>query len=406
MRRRAETCSADARNSALLIFRTVATILVDMREVPIIAEGLFSFQFGGSERVGLELALEFKRRGYRVICFAFHGSEGPLRTQLEEAGIRCLDMNYEKFHGIFRRVAYLWKFWRMLRQEGITALHVHHAGALILCGIPAWLARINRVVMTEHALAAFLERPEARRLAVSYCPYASDITVVEPAQADYFHTQLGIPTNKLHYVPNGVRVLAKTAESVASMRRTLGVPGEVFAFFFVGRLYPVKDLGTLLNAFAALPLDVLARSRLYLVGDGPERAALEARRDALGLREKVLFLGARGDVAEVLAAADALVMSSKSEGLPMVLLEAMAAGVPCVATAVGGIPRLFGDDRGVSVPARNSSELASAMATVARSPELRERLVQNAMENLRKNYAFDTIADRYLELLGLPPRIA
>jgi glycosyltransferase involved in cell wall biosynthesis len=90
----------------------------------------------------------------------------------------------------------------------------------------------------------------------------------------------------------------------------------------------------------------------------------------------------------------------------MALLEAMAAGVPCIATAVGGIPDLFGDDRGLSVPAQDARALANAMASVARSPELRQRLVANATANLVRNYALDAIVTRYLELLGLPPGVS
>jgi glycosyltransferase involved in cell wall biosynthesis len=257
--------------------------------------------------------------------------------------------------------------------------------------------------MTEHGLQALMERPQARRLTVRYCRFASDITVVEQTQADYFHRQLGFPVAKLHVVANGVRVPTRSAADVELTRRELAIPAGTFAFFYVGRLNPVKDLGTLLQAFAALPPDLAARSRLYLVGDGPERAALEARAAALGLSGRAIFLGARNDVSEVLMAADAFVMSSKSEGLPMVLLEAMAAGVPCVATAVGGIPDLFGEDRGLSVPAQDAPALAGAMASLASSPELRERLVSNATQNLRRHYALDAIVDRYLELLGLPP---
>ena len=374
-----------------------------MREAPTIAEGLFSYEFGGSERVGVDLALEFKRRGYQVVCFALHGSDGPMRAELERAGIRCLDLDYQRFRGSLRRVRYYWTLWRMLRRERIRALHVHHHGAMILCGIPARLAGISRIVMTEHGLQALMERPQARRLTVRYCRFASDITVVEQTQADYFHRQLGFPVAKLHVVANGVRVPTRSAADVELKRRELAIPAGTFAFFYVGRLNPVKDLGTLLQAFAALPPDLAARSRLYLVGDGPERAALEARAAALGLSGRAIFLGARNDVSEVLMAADAFVMSSKSEGLPMVLLEAMAAGVPCVATAVGGIPDLFGEDRGLSVPAQDAPALAGAMASLASSPELRERLVSNATQNLRRHYALDAIVDRYLELLGLPP---
>lgn len=378
-----------------------------MTEIPVVAEGLFSYQFGGSERVGVDLALEFRQRGFEVVCFAFQDSHGPMRVELERAGIRCLDMNYlkyEKFSGslrIIRRALYFWKFWRMLRKERVRALHVHHFGTMILCGIPARLAGIKRIVMTEHGLETLLARPETRKLATRHCRYASDITVVEPRQLEYFHRELGFPVAKLHCIPNGVRAAFKTPTLAQNKRRELGIGADVFAFFYVGRLNPIKDLGTMLDAFAALPADISLRTRLYLVGDGPDRAMLETRRNALGLGERVTFLGARSDVSEVLMVADAFVMSSTSEGLPMALLEAMAAGVPCIATAVGGIPDLFADDRGLLVPAQDAPALASAMTAVVRSPELRQRLVTNAAANL-KHYEFDAIANRYLELLGFP----
>jgi len=377
-----------------------------MSEVPIVAEGLFSYQFGGSERVGVDLALEFKRRGYQVVCFAFHDSDGPMRVELERAGIRCLDLNYQKFRGMLRHVRYFWKFWRMLRNERIRALHVHHHGAMILCGIPARLAGITRVVMTEHGLQALLERADARRLTVRYCRYASDITVVEPRQFEYFNKELGFPAEKLHCIPNGVRIPTRTPALVEQKRREFGLGPNEFAFFYVGRLNPVKDLGTMLDAFASLAAGGSSLTRLYLVGDGPERTMLEARRQSLGLGERVTFLGARSDVSEVLMAADAFVMSSKSEGLPMALLEAMAADVPCIATEVGGIPDLLGGDRGLLVPAQDAGALADAMAAIARSPELRQRLVSNAAANLVRNYSLDAIANRYLELLGLPRTVS
>jgi glycosyltransferase involved in cell wall biosynthesis len=373
-----------------------------MCATPVIAEGLFTYQIGGSERVGVDLALEFKRRGYSVLCFAFHDSDGPMHRQLEAAGVRCLDLNYDRFTGFFRRPKYLWHFWRVLRRERVTALHVHHTAALILCGIPSWLARVKRVVMTEHALQ-WRQLPGTRGPARHYCRYADEISVVEPAQLDFFHTELGVPNSKLHYVANGVRIPTRTEEAVRRVRQKLQIGPDVFAFFYVGRLEPIKDVGTLLDAFAGLSGDVAARSRLVLVGDGSERTRLEARRDALGLGDRATFIGARSDVSEILMGADAFVMSSTSEGLPMVLLEAMAAGVPCVATAVGGIPQLLADDRGLLVPARDNAELARAMNALAQSAATRSRFVQNATAYLKTNHALDAIVDRYLQLLGLPP---
>jgi glycosyltransferase involved in cell wall biosynthesis len=368
---------------------------------PVIAEGLFSYQIGGSERVGVDLALEFSRRGYPVVCFAFYDSDGPMRAELEKSGIRCLDMNYEKFKGLSRRVSYQWKFLQMLRRERITSLHVHHATALILCGIPATLASVRKVVMTEHAIYQLKERPDYRRSATRYCRYAHEITAVEPTQVDYFRDEMHVAPRKLHYVPNGVRLSAKSPEKAALMRRQLGIPTEAFAFFYVGRLSPEKDLGTLLQALALLRANTPQEVRLCVVGDGTERAPLVQQCAALRLQSQVMFLGARDNVSDLLAAADAFVMSSRTEGLPMALLEAMAAEVPCVASAVGGIPELLADKRGLLAPPRDPMRLAEQMMALLSSSTLRAQLTSNATARVAEHYSLDVVADRYLDLLGL-----
>jgi glycosyltransferase involved in cell wall biosynthesis len=369
---------------------------------PVIAEGLFSYQIGGSERVGVDLAKEFSRRGYSVLCFAFYDSAGPMRSELEASGIRCLDLNYEKFGGVGKRITYQLRFLQMLRDEGVSALHVHHATALILCGIPAALAAVRRVVMTEHGLYQLKERPKYRRSAARYCRFAHAITTVEPAQVDYFRDEMHVPARKLHYVANGVRIPHRTPEQVASIRQGLGIGSAEFAFIYVGRLSHVKDLSTLLQAFALLPADPARPARLYLAGDGPERASLERQSTELGLSRRVSFLGARSDVSDVMAAGDGFVMSSKTEGMPMALLEAMAAGLPCVATAVGGIPDLFAGNRGLLAPAGDPVRLSEQMSQLVRSSALRAQLASNAIANVRERYALDAVTDRYLDLLGLP----
>lgn len=369
-----------------------------------IGVGLFSYQFGGSERVGVDLALAFKARGFEPLCFAFHDSAGPMRAELEQAGVPCVDLNYERTTGWLRYPRYLWRTWRVLRAARVRALHLHHHGALILCGPPARCAGIRRVVMTEHGLQALQERPWARRLTRLFRRFASDITVVEPAQAEYFVRALRVPAARVHCIANAVRLGSQSPERRAALRASLGIADGTFAFFYVGRLNAVKNLGSLLGAFARLPQQEPPNCRLFLVGDGPERAALEQRVVSLGLSRSTTLLGARADVAALLSAADGFVMSSRSEGLPVVLLEAMATGVPCIATAVGGIPGLLGGERGITVPVDDEAALANAMRELASSPTLRASLTSKAREELERNYAFEPIVDRYLALLGLPPR--
>ena len=372
-------------------------------DAPLIAEGLYSYQIGGSERVGVELAIEFVRRGYRVVCFAFYDSDGPMRSLAESSGIRCLDFNYLKRRWGVRRFTYQFALWRMLKRERVDALHIHHATALILSGVPAWLARTSRVVMTEHALHQFIEQRSYRLSTTRYCRFADAVTLVEARQVQYFHDDLSVPMAKLHHVPNGTRIRPPDRGARDNARRQIGVPDDAFVLLFAGRLQPIKDLDTLLRALTLLPPETHRTLCVWIAGDGPERARLEHLRDEFGL-STVMFLGPRSDVGTLMHAADAFIMTSISEGLPMALLEAMATGVPCIATAVGGIPELFADGGGILVPVSDAQAVANAIALVLEEATLRERMSRQARTRIVEAHDFDRIVTRHLELLGLPPR--
>jgi glycosyltransferase involved in cell wall biosynthesis len=367
---------------------------------PVIAEGLYSYDIGGSERVGVDLALQFRTRGYEVICFALYGSRGPFRDLLEQAGVRCVDLDYSVRSRWLRRATFQAEVWRFLRHERVSALHVHHATALILCGIAARLARVPHTVMTEHALFQLKDRPKYRRSAARYCQFAQDITVVSADQLEYFHTELGVARERLHYVPNGVSVQSRNPVIGRRIREEFGVPRDAFVFLFAGRLNEVKNLPVMLRAVAAWIRPVCAR--LIIAGDGPERAMLEALSSSLGIDDLVNFAGARSDVRDLLMAADGFVMSSRTEGAPMALLEAMSASVPCVATAVGGIPGLLGEGAGLLVPSGSVEELSMAMRRLIDEPALCTGIASVALARVRLEYSLDTVVTQYLKLLGLP----
>jgi glycosyltransferase involved in cell wall biosynthesis len=116
----------------------------------------------------------------------------------------------------------------------------------------------------------------------------------------------------------------------------------------------------------------------------------------------VTFAGARTDVHDLLMAADGFVMSSRTEGMPMAILEAMGAAVPCVSTAVGGIPGLLGGGAGLLVPVAAPAELATAMQRLVDDPALRADLVDRAMQRVVRDFSLDALVTRYLALLGLP----
>jgi len=373
-------------------------------EAPLIAEGVFSFQVGGSERVGADVALECVRRGYRVLCFAFYDSGGPLRRELEAGGVECVDLSYLSRLRYVRRFTYQFALFRFFRRRKVRAVHIHHATSLILGGLAARCAGVRRVVMTEHSIIEFQTSAKYRRQSQRYCRFAHAISVIHSSMEPYFLSTLRVPAARLHYIPNGVRMPPSDSVERPRLRRELGIKEEEFLWMYAGRLVPVKDVGTLIKAFGIASSRSATRLRLAIVGDGQERAALEQLCRSIGLDAVVLFLGTRADVPSLMQAADGFAMSSVSEGLPMVLLEAMAARVPCAATSVGGIPELFSGGAGLLVPPQDAAALADALLQIVNDPEGRRRMAQAGFAKVAATHDLDRVVDEYLRLFALPTR--
>ncbi len=191
----------------------------------------------------------------------------------------------------------------------------------------------------------------------------------------------GVPASRIVVLHNPVRpFIPPDALDVDATRQELALEPGTFIVLAVGRLSREKGHRDLLEAAAILRgLHPSAPVRFVLVGDGPERRALAARSDELGLQADVTFTGQKHDVRPFYALAGIVVLPSHSEGSPNVILEAMAAGVPVVATAVGGVPEMVTDAvTGLLVPSRNPTALASALARLIADDELRHKLAASA----------------------------
>ena len=166
----------------------------------------------------------------------------------------------------------------------------------------------------------------------------------------------------------------------------------------VARLDRLKDWPTALRAVNLLLSEDL-RAKFVVVGDGEERSRLERLTEELQMTERVLFLGSRSDVAHLLQAADAFMLSSISEGIPLTLIEAMATGLPCVATNVGGIPELIRDgETGLLVEAGDHVGLAAGLGRLASTPELASRLGMSGYRLALDRHDASVMHERYREL--------
>jgi glycosyltransferase involved in cell wall biosynthesis len=210
-----------------------------------------------------------------------------------------------------------------------------------------------------------------------------------------------LSSSKLTVIPNGVDVAALSAGigGRSRIRDELRLLPAEFVWLAIGRLLPQKDYPTLLQAFKSLADD---QTRLLIVGRGPLLEKLQQQVQQLGIASQVTFLGVRYDIGALLAAADAFVLSSAWEGMPNVVMEALAAGTPVVATRVGGVPELVDSGRsGFVVPPRDPGALSQAMQQLmALPPEQRQKMGRTGRNHVSTHYSLAAMADRWMALYG------
>lgn len=200
----------------------------------------------------------------------------------------------------------------------------------------------------------------------------------------------GVPEERLHTIPNAWTRPVEFLEG-AEARRVLDVPADAFSIGFVGRIDRVKGADVFVEAVGRVEDPVTA----VLIGTGPSRPELMERARALGMSGRIRWPGSVDRAARLMKAFDLLVLSSRSEGTPMVLLEAMAAGVPLAATVVGGVPDVVGEGEATLVPPEDPGALADAIRGIMEDPEGAARRARRARERLRCEFGADRWLERY-----------
>lgn len=338
-------------------------------------------EVGGSQRQIVRLICGLKQRGIDVTLVYFR-KPSFLLDAVRTAGVPavCID----KRGAVDLR--FLLRLWRFLRDGRFTLVHAFSITAemwvrLALYGVPR-----TRLVSSVRGLG--LDDPpwtfRAKRWVVAG---SSAVISNSAAGADLVASRSAVDRRRIDVVPNAVDLPEPgTAATRLAARADLEVPAEQLLLLHVGRLVGFKNVGLLLQAMALLP--DAARPWLWLAGDGPERAGLEAQCARLQLTPSVRFLGERSDAPRLMQAADVLVSSSRDEGLSNSILEAMAHGLPVVATAVGGTPELIRDgESGLLVANEDAPGLAAALARVLADPSLRQQLGRGARSTIEERFA-------------------
>jgi glycosyltransferase involved in cell wall biosynthesis len=315
------------------------------------------------------------------VAVAAHGG-GFLEEAAAAAGVRYHALEHLRRPIEPRRdVRALVELVRLLRSERPLVVHANSSKAGVLGRLAAVLARVPVRIFTEHGWA-FAPRTGAARAVYLWAdrlmsPLTTATICVAESERAIGLAARTCRADRTVVIHNGV--------DLDRPRRGPGTGRSPVGILSVGRFRAPKDFTTLVQSVARLERGLV---QLRIVGDGPDHAAIAAEIARLDVAGAVELLGARRDVAELLAESDVFVLSSRSEGLPMSVLEAMAAAVPVVATRVGGIPELVPDDQtGTLVPAGDAPALAAALDRLARDPELRDRLGAAARRRAEQQFS-------------------
>lgn len=350
-----------------------------------------TLEFGGAEKVLVELANAMAAQCEVAVCCIKRTGE------LEAALDRRIHVHCMK-SGEGNHIRLPFRLARLVREGGFDVVHSHTWGTYIESAFGALLGGARVLVHTVHGHYLYYAPGPASRVKrglrhlverVLARAHRRVVTVSDAIQ-QYVRAEVGIPAGRLLTIHNGVSDAPKVARP--------GRAGKPAVFITVGRLAAVKNYPMLLRAFAALAV-LHPACRLVVVGDGPERGALESLAQELGIAGSVEFLGFRQDVQQLLAEADVFVLSSKYEGISIALLEAMRAGLPAIGTRVGGMAEVLVDgETGILVPDDDQAAMARAMASLADSPSDRGRLGDRGYERMRDSFSMGAIVERYLSV--------
>lgn len=361
---------------------------------------------GGSSESTIASVETLVRAGYDVaLAVGLAESDAETVADARRRGCHVIDVPaLGREASPVRDLAALGRLARLMRAWRPAIVHTHTSKAGFIGRLAARIARVPAVIHQPHGHVFYAYWGPARtalylqleRVAARWTDRI--VTLTDRGAAEHRARGVG-RASQFVTIPSGVPTerLRAHAPARAEARRALGIAPDAFAIVAVGRLVPVKGFDVLVEAlpgvFAAVP-----DACVTFVGDGPDRGMLERRIAALGVASRVRFAGAQPDVSRFLAAADVLAAPSRNEGMGRALVEAMALGVPIVASAVGGIPDVVGDGQhGRLVPSDDPRALAAALIELGRDRTLTAKLGAAAADGASR-FSTDVAETRLLAL--------
>lgn len=352
-----------------------------------------AFGLGGAETQVILLAREMRARGHDVVVVRLRNRPDALVAQLHDNRLPTLSLGLDRHWQVLPA---LWRARAWARAWRPDVVHSHMVHANIFARLLRLIAPVPRLVCTAHSAD---EGGASRMWAYRLTDRLADLTTsVAPHAVAAMLARGGAPPGRVMCVPSGIDARRFRPDPAAGerLRAGLGLTGHR-VFLAVGNLLPPKDYPTLVRAFAEVHRR-RPEARLLVAGDGPLRDDIAALIRSLGLGAAVRLLGVQDDIPALINASDGLVMSSRWEGLPTALLEAMACAKPVITTEFGGAAALVGA-AGAVVPPGDPPALAAAILRLAADRDAggAEALAMGTAGRalIERDYAIEAVCDRW-----------
>jgi glycosyltransferase involved in cell wall biosynthesis len=354
-----------------------------------------NFGFGGAEMLVKDFLLAQDTEQFEMAaCSLYPFSGTTIEQELQRAGIRVfyLTKKLGPDLGIFKEL------YDTLKDFKPHVIHTHRYVIrytlipALLCRIPVKIHTIHNVAEKEVDLAGRIIHFFAYHF-FKYQPIGISKNISDYASS--YYTMGHIP-----HIYNGIRTVLYNSpiELRKKTRKSLDIADDDIIFINVGRFFPQKNHRLLIEAFRKVTLPE-PNATLLLIGEGELRPEIERIVSEKGLNERIRFLGLRKDIPELLGASDIFVLSSDWEGLPLTIIEAMAAGKPVIATAVGGLPELIDQGiNGVLVPPGDETALARAMTAMANDPLRAKQMGGAGRKIAREKFDIEAMVQAYEKL--------
>ncbi|HRV93205.1 MAG TPA: glycosyltransferase [Anaerolineae bacterium] len=351
---------------------------------------------GGAEKVLVHLISKLDRTHFDPIVVCLYDGNGPIAAEIRALNVPVIDLNMRTRWD----VTAIRRFYQLVRREKPVIIHASLFHANVIGRLVGRMAGVPLIITCRQNISIGGRwREQINRLTASWDDKV--VAVCELArEAELEHA--GVAQEKVVTIYNTIDPTVFHNDhrpKKSNIRNELGIPPDLLLIGSVGRLHPQKGLSYLLEATAQLKKQSPVDFRLLVVGDGQLRDDLIAQSRTLGIADRTIFAGARTDVPDILGELDIFAFPSLWEGLPLALLEAMAAGLPVVATAVGGTPEVVQNGQtGILVPPGDHQSLAIALERLITEPDLRLKMGQAGLNRIQQAFTVEQMVEKYHNL--------